>query len=354
MPQNVRIALSISTRSNGAATELPPYRGFVLGIEALAKRADFPFEVEWVLFDDHGDPEQSRLLAETIVADPRFVAVVGPMGSTEAFANAPVFDEAGLLQVSPCGSHPDLCTQGYKTFYRLVPNEEVQAAALATIAREKLDAKTIAIVHDDDAFGTTVSDNLAAAWTAAGLEVVARESFSHGTTDFTELAARVKSANADVVFFGVHATEGLAASEAIRATGVTAPFLGTDGLKTSFFLGGGEPNQEAYHTHSGIDFRVLESAKAFRDDYIARWPEDSTYSPEAFDAVLLIADALEAAGSTDRAAVLEAFRATQEFQGIGGPIRFADNGERLDSPVSWYQVKKTADGKVMEYQGIVS
>ncbi len=354
MVDTARIALSIGSRSYGMARTLPAFRGFLLAMEDAAKRTDIRPPIDWVMFDDHGDPAQAALLAETIVADDRFIAVVGPMSSTEALANAPIFDDAGLLQVSPCASHPDLCQQGFRTFFRLVPNETVQGSALARLARRELVAYRAAIVHDRDAFGTTVADNFGRAFSEYGGMIVAREGYGYGATDFSGLAGVVSDSSPDVVFFAVHATEGLLASSAIRQAGVDAPFLGTDGLKTSFFLGGGEPLEEAFHTHSGADFRRLPSAKGLRDAYVARWPEDSTYSPEAYDSVCLIVDALAEAGEATRSAVLNAFRSLFPYDGVTGTIRFDADGERLDAPISWYEVKRRGGERVMEYRGTVS
>ncbi len=353
MPDRARIALSISTRSNGTAPTLPTYRGFVLGFEDLSRRSDPGMPVDWVLLDDHGDPRQSALLAETVAADPRFIGVVGPMGSSEAFANAPVFDAAGLLQVSPCASHPDLCRKGFRTFHRLVANEETQGGALARLATNQLQAAKVAVVHDADAFGVSVADNFSAALESAGGSVSTRVSISKTGAEFGGPAREVVASNPEVVFFGVHATEGLLVSAAIREAGCSVPFLGTDALKTSFFLGGGDPGEEAVHTHTGADFRRLESAGNFRDRYVAAYPEDSTYSPEAYDSVMMIGEALKRAGTASRSAVLEAFKNLAPYEGITGTVSFDEMGERIDAPVSWYRVVRRGGKRVMRYQGVV-
>lgn len=353
MTDVARIALVISTRVNAPADTLPTYRGFVLAMEDVAaSRPAGARTIEWRMFDDHGDTELTRRLADEIIADPSFVAAVGPMGSTEAFANAPLFDAAGLLQVSPCASHPDLCRRGFSTFFRLVPNEEVQGSELARVARRVLGADTVAIVHDEDAFGTTVADNFARGFVEVlGGEVVARVSFSEQEDTYVAVAERVAASGADLVFFGVHSHGGKLVSSAIRAAGVTVPFLGTDGLKTSFYLGGGDDG-DAYHTHTGADFRRLPSARALRDAYVSRWPEDSTYTPEAYDSAIMAVRAIDAATEVSRSAVLTAFRALGEHDGVTGRIRFDEVGERIGSPVSLYRVTLGEDGaRQMTYQG---
>ena len=150
------------------------------------------------------------------------------MGSTEAFANAPVFDSASLLQVSPCASHPDLCHRGYRTFFRLVPNEKVQGTELARIAKTYIGAQTTAIVHDADAFGTSVADNFSSGFLELGGTIVARENFKQGPDEYEQLADAIAESEPDVVFFAVHGHEGTLVSNAIRERGVTVPFLGTD------------------------------------------------------------------------------------------------------------------------------
>jgi branched-chain amino acid transport system substrate-binding protein len=351
----LKVALSISTRVSGAADTLPTYRGFVLAMEDAMSTplsaAGVPVELGWEMFDDAGDVELSRTLAERIVADPAYVGVVGPMGSSEAFANAPVFDAAGLLQVSPCASHPDLCERGFRTFHRLVANERVQGLELAKIARRHLGASRVAVIHDLDAFGTSVADNFTHAFEDLGGTVVARLGFAASSVDPVSVAGEMAATDAEVFLFAVHAHEGGLVSAAARDAAVTVPFLGTDGLKTSFFLGGGDGRGEAYHTHTGADMRRLPSAREFRERYVARFPEDSTYSPEAYDAAMLVVEAITRSTTPDRAGVLRAFESIDRFDGITGPISFTDAGERAGAFVSLYQVTANADGRAMSYLG---
>ena len=356
MAEPARIGLSISTRINAPADTLPTYRGFVLAMETVAEAPDLPMDVEWTLLDDHGDPDRSRALAEQVAADPTYVGIVGPMGSTEAFANAPVFDSAGLLQVSPCASHPDLCDRGYRTFFRLVPNETVQGTELARIAKNHLNADRAAIVHDADAFGASVADNFSAGYIDLGGKVVARQSFEQGPDEYGALADAIAASDPEIVFFAVHGHEGGLVSGEIRDRGVTVPFLGTDGLKTSFFLGGGDPAAEAFHTHSGADFSRMPAAAAFRDAYVRRWPADSTYSPEAYDSAMMIVEALRRSDEPTRSGVFDSFKrlAGSGYSGITGTVRFDQTGERLDAPVSFYRVEKVGGRRVMAYQGVTT
>jgi branched-chain amino acid transport system substrate-binding protein len=346
-----RVALTMSSRPQGPAESLPPFRGVALAVEQLASGPEEQ-HLTVDLFDDHNDLEQVRRDAERIAADDRYLAVIGPMGSGPAMVSAPIFDAAGLLQISPCASHPDLCRRGYRTFARLVANEEDQGRALARIAREYLGAHRAAIVLEDDVFGRTVAELFTAPFAGLGGEVVARCDYAAGASDFAGLAGEVADSRPDLVLFAVHPVEGAAAALAVRRAGVRVPFLGTDAVKPSFYLGGGDEDGPAYHTHTGADMRRLPSAAAFRDAYAARWPVDSTYSPEAYDALLLVAAARAAAGSDTRAAVLDAFRGLDPHDGVTGRISFTPDGERRDAPIGLYIVERDDDDeRTMRFLG---
>lgn len=350
--KHARIALTVSSRPDSSAAQLPTYRGAMIAIEELARRdSEFIFHLD--VFDDHGDTAVTQRFADAIVADPSYVAAVGPMGSSEALVNARVFDHAGLLHVSPCASHPELCRIGLRTFFRLVANEEAQGGELAKIARHHLGAARVSVVSDSDAFGRSVTSNFRTAYEALGGEIVGVSEFERGSDEFSSLVDGVAAEAADLVFFAVHGMEGKAISTALRERGLTMPFLGTDAMKTSFFLGGGDGNGDAFHTHSGADFRRLPSAAQFRELYEAQHSSDSTYSTEAYDSVMLVAEAVGRAKTTDRAAVLAEFRkiAVSGFEGASGLVRFADNGEPAEPSISLYKVGRDADGRVMEYLG---
>ncbi|NJN99983.1 MAG: ABC transporter substrate-binding protein [Anaerolineales bacterium] len=141
------IAFAISTRPQRPAEENPIYRGAQIAIDELKQDASLPVRLEWKVFDDFGNTETTEKFAREIVADPGIIGVVGPMGSSEAFASASIYHEAGLVQVSPCASHPDLCQRGYETFFRLVANENGQGGELARMAYGYRQGRRAAIIH---------------------------------------------------------------------------------------------------------------------------------------------------------------------------------------------------------------
>jgi branched-chain amino acid transport system substrate-binding protein len=346
-----QIALTISSRPGRAAKENPIFRGMQIAMDELKNDDTFPVQLDWKVFDDFANKETAEKLALEIVKDLSIIGVVGSMGSDETFANAPIFHKADLVQVSPCASHPDLCRQGYRTFFRLVANENLQGGALASIAYNYLNSRQVAIVHVDDLWGVAVSEVFEQEFSKLGGSIIQKVVYQPTEDDFSGLITAMGAAKPDLVLMAVHAVEGPTISSGLRESGLRVPFLGTDAMKPVFPLGGGETGEQAYHTHSGADFRRLPGASAFRKAYSSRFDEDSTYSPEAYDACMLIAQALRFSGHADRARVLEWVRNVSDFQGVSGIINFDQTGERIDAPISCYRVAKTEKGREMEYLG---
>jgi branched-chain amino acid transport system substrate-binding protein len=345
-----RIAFLISSRMQRPALENPIYRGATIAIENVRADATLPVALDWEVFDDHGETKRTEDNARRIAADPSFVAAVGPMSSGEALVCAPIFHEAGLLQVSPSASLPKLCQSGYTTFHRLLANEDAQGGALALAALRLLGARTMTMINADDVWGNFLTGLLGREFEKLGGKVAGHFKYKNETMEFAALVRDAAATNAAVYFFAVHPIEGTKLSGELRAAGVTAPFLGTDAMKTAFFLGGA-PGAEAYHTHTGGDFRHLSTAREFRRAYAARWPEDSAYSPEGHDAIAVVAEAVRRAGGPDRPKILAAVRNGFDFTGVTGRIRFTPEGERVDAPVGFYQVKKGPNGLEMAYLG---
>lgn len=345
------IAFAISTRPQRPAEENPIYRGAQIAIDELKNDSSLPVRLDWKVFDDFGNTETTQNFARDIVADPSIISVVGPMGSSEAFACAAIYNEAGLTQVSPCASHPDLCRRGYQTFFRLVANEDAQGGELARMAYGYLKARRAAIINADDAWANTAADIFSREYEKLGGQLAGRQKYPNGGDDFSEVIAATVAAEPELVFCAVHPREGLMISTGLRQASLKVPFLGTDAMKTSFPLGGGETEAEAFHTYSGADFRRLPSAAAFRQAYVARYPEDSTYSPEAYDAIMIVAEALRRAGTPDRSRILAEVRNLRDYQGVSGLVNFGPTGERVGAPISFYHVVKNESGRVMEYLG---
>ena len=129
--------------------------------------------------------------------------------------------EPVFVQISPCASHPDLCEGGYHTFYRLVANERVQGHELAAIAWEHLGARSVGIVHEDDAFGSVVAEYFAEGFDTWAASSANRLPSAPSTLDVSEVVGRMSDLDVDLFVFAVHAHEGGLISAAARDAGAS-------------------------------------------------------------------------------------------------------------------------------------
>jgi branched-chain amino acid transport system substrate-binding protein len=344
------VAVMVSSRPRRPAHESPIRRGIAVA-EAELQAGPLGRRLAVTVFDAEADLKRVHRNAERIAEDPRLLAVIGPMWSSEAQVSGPILDDAGLLQISPCASLPALCRPGRRTFARLVAAEERQGRALARVARHLLGAVRAALVIEDDAFGHSIADTFTTPFEELGGAVVARSTYAPGSPQFHDVVAATIAGGPDVVVFGVHPVDGSRVARRIRDADPDVTFLGTDAMKPSFYLGGGDGRGRVLQTHAGADMRRLPSAACFREAYIRRYPEDSTYSPEAYDAMMLISAARALAESDNRAGVLEAFWKLGPQDGATGRIEFTPWGDRMNAPIGLYEVWADADGRVMRFRG---
>ncbi|MFN8475328.1 MAG: branched-chain amino acid ABC transporter substrate-binding protein [Anaerolineae bacterium] len=311
-----------------------------LAVEQANARGDLPCEVEVVVGDDGADVAMSVGVAQSFIADPQVLGVVGTMNSDTSLAVGPLFAAAGLAQIAPAASNPDLTRQGWPTFFRLVATDLVQGAVAARYAVSVLGARAIAVIHDGSSFGKPLGRIFGEAARAQGAEVILFVGIQRGELDFHDLAHRVARAAPDLIFFGVIEAEGRVLARQLREAGVTARYFGADGLKPSRFLATpGWPVDGPYHTNAGTDVFHSPSSACFVADYRARFGEVySIYTAEAYDAANILLAALARAPRLDRSSVVAEVARTRDFAGATGSITFDERGDLLNPRIGLYRV----------------
>lgn len=349
----VSIALSISSRPGNPAEHHGTYQATALAVEDLNDDPTIPYDVTLQIFDDHGDLARTAECADRIVEDEEILAVVGPSGSSEALVNAPIFAEAGMAQISMCASHPDLCHSGNQTFFLMVPTARTNGFVVAQFATEYVGANEIAVVRASSDWAKTASSNFIDGVTRRDRNVTAVHTYSsvdaltNGSFDgpFAEIADQEVEL---VVFFEHTGEEGDALSKGLRSRGVDAPFLGLNAFEPG--IPGGTGDQSVYQTHPGADYFVAESAMAFRKRFERAYDPDSAYTPESYDAVMLIGDALKAIDTPSREAIRSHIQSVS-FNGASGEVSFDATGERAKPVINFYELFDRDGERALDHLG---
>ncbi len=306
-------------------------------------------KVEMVEGDTEFDPAKTTLVAQRMAADAQVVGIVGPESSQNCAATADIFEKAGLAHISPSCTKPDLSEQGYKTFFRVVPRDDVQAPADAVFIAKDLGAKSVYIIDDQSAYSVGLADEAEKKLKELGVTAIERESITQQDSDFSALLTRVKAMGPDVIFIPIQlAAQGAQLAKQMRELGVEATLVGSDGLfSPDDFIAGAEGATEgAYVSQFAPDVHYIPEAEIVWKAYEAEYGSFGAYGPPAYEAMAVLLDAIKAAvdkdGAVTREGVLREVAATKARRGIlGFDLTFNEKGD--PEGASFYIFKVVGD-----------
>ncbi|WP_374326133.1 branched-chain amino acid ABC transporter substrate-binding protein [Azonexus sp.] len=314
--------------------------GAVLAVEELNAQgleiggAKVKFQL--VSEDDQADPKQGTIVAQKLV-DEKVNGVVGHLNSGTTIPASKLYSDAGLPQVSPSATNPKYTQQGFKTAFRVMANDVQQGKVLGEFA-VKQGVKTVAIIDDRTAYGQGLADEFRKAAEAAGLKVVANEYTTDKATDFKAILTKIKSTKAELVFYGGMDAQGGPMVKQMKELGIKAKFLGGDGVCTPEFMKLGGPAADGqFCSLPGVPLEQLAKGPEFKTKFNTRFGYDiQLYAPNAYDAVMVIADAMKRADSVEPAKYLPEVGKTN-IEGVTGKIEFDEFGDLKGGAISVYR-----------------
>jgi len=303
-------------------------------------------EVEMVDADTEFDPAKAVLVAERLAADQSIYGIVGPESSQNCAAVATIFEEAGIAYISPSCTKPDLSEQGYETFFRVVPRDDVQGPAGAVFIARDLGARSVFIIDDQSVYSVGLAEEAQKKLQELGVTAIQRESISQKDSDFSALLTRIKAAAPDAIYLPIQlAAQGAQIAKQMRELGVEAKLVGSDGLfSPSDFIAGAEGATEgAYVSQFAPDVHFIAEAEATWKAYEAEYGAFGAYGPPAYESMAVLLDAMkrayEADGAVTRANVLREVQATRNRPGIlGFEVTFDDKGDATGASFYIFQV----------------
>ncbi|MGH9022611.1 MAG: branched-chain amino acid ABC transporter substrate-binding protein [Acidimicrobiia bacterium] len=315
--------------------------GAQLAIEEADKAGELEVEVVVKPFDTQGDPAQAQTVKDQVVADEEVVGVIGPVFSGESKAANPTFEEAGLALITPSATNPDLAKQGWKVFHRLLANDDVQGSEAAKYLAQGLDAKNVAIVHDNTDYGKGIAEVVRRTLTELTVKVDLFEAIDPKATDYSAAVNKVRARKSPVVFYGGYYPQAGRLVKQLRDKQVTATFVSGDGSKDPGLLesSGPEAAEGMLITCPCADATVAtdQPSKDFAEAYTKRFKQaPGTYSGEAYDTAKIFLEAIRA-DNTTRESILE-FLSTElgTYRGITKEVTFQPDGEVTASAVYVY------------------
>ncbi|WP_036167425.1 branched-chain amino acid ABC transporter substrate-binding protein [Massilia sp. 9096] len=320
--------------------------GARMAIEALNARGATigGKKVTWQLIgeDDASDPKQATAVAQKLV-DARVNGVIGHEGSGTTIPASKIYSDAGIPQISPSATSPQYTRQGFATAFRVVANDIQLGRALGRYAVKSLNVKRVAVIDDRTAYGQGLATEFANGLRQQGASVVAKEFTDYRATDFSAILTRVRAANPDLVFFGgMNAVAGPMLRQ-MKQLGIKVRMMGGDGICSDeiFKLSGGTmtDGQVVCAEAGGVEDAGKAALDNFRAAYRKRFGIDvQIIAPYSYDAVMVIAEAMNKAGSSNPAKYLPLLAKTQ-YKGVTGSIAFDAHGDIRDGVITLYTFK---------------
>jgi branched-chain amino acid transport system substrate-binding protein len=297
-----------------------------------------PVKFELVSEDDQADPKTATIVAQKLV-DKHVKGVIGHLNSGTTIPASKIYYDAGLVQISPSATAIAYTKQGFKSAFRVMTNDSQQGRVLGEFAVKKLGAKNVAIIDDRTAYGQGIADEVEKAVVASGGSVVSRQYTTDSSTDFTAILTSIKSTSPDVVFYGGMDPQGAPLVKQMRNLGLTATYLGGDGLNTLDYLRlAGKYGEGTVASMPGLPIDQMPGGKSFQEKFNAKYGPIQVYAPYAYDAVMVMVDAMMRANSADPAVYLPEVAKTQ-YQGVTGNIAFDEKGDVKAAAITLYQAK---------------
>ena len=362
--KTVTIGLSLSLTGADAQSAQKVRDGALMAIEeANAKGGVAGYKIEAMVLDDgtatagQYDPAQAATNARKMVADTKVVAAIGPQMSGSGKAMAPILSQGNLATVTPMSTNPDITDpkfaqqyrpKGKPVYFRTVTTDAFQGPNMANFYADTLKANSVYVLDDSGAFGVGIANSFQAQAEKRGIKILGRDQINPKETDYTTILTKIKSLNADSLYYGGVAQAGVKLAKQAADILPNVVKGSGDGLASADFLkGAGFPAAEGWYItiaapHMLEEPKVKEWVERYQKKYNSS-PED--YSITAYDAALVIIDAIkrvaESGKEVTRDNVRDAIQQTK-IDTLQGEVAFDDNGDIRNRVVSVFKVTKDA------------
>jgi branched-chain amino acid transport system substrate-binding protein len=303
--------------------------------------------------DDRADPKEGVSVANKFVGE-GVKFVVGHFNSGVTIPASDVYQENGMLVITPAATNPKVTERNMWNVFRTCGRDDQQGGVAGPIIADKFKGKRVAVVHDKTTYGQGLADETRKAMNAKGLKEVLYEGVNIGDKDYSALVSKIKAARADLVYWGgLHDTGGLILRQ-LRDQGVKATFMGGDGMADDEFATIAGPGVEGTLMTFSPDPRTNAANKQIVEIFRKKGFEPQAYTLYSYAAVQIIKQAAEQANSLDPKKVAEVMHSGKAFNTVLGDMSYDKKGDVTGYTVAGkkkdryvlYVWKKGPDGKI--------
>jgi branched-chain amino acid transport system substrate-binding protein len=329
----IHIALTAPITGDYAEYGVNFKRSVEMGIEEInAKGGVLGRKFVLSVGDSKGDPKESATLAQKWTSDSSILAQIGDFTSSCCMASQPIYNRAGMIQLSPTASHTKFAP-GSKWSFSIVGTQAYEQPVMAALAVDRLKIKTIAMLYINNDWGVDTQKFFKENFEKRGGRIVATESFFQGEKDFNAVLTKLKQAKPDALYLATMYNDAALISQQREKMGWNLPVLGPSSLYSTQLIQLGGTSVNGLWTNVSFftkdpDPRIQAYVTSFTKKYGA---VPNFHAALAYDSIYILADAIKRAGSVDRNSVRNALAATKDYKGLTGSVTFTPDRDAIKS-----------------------
>lgn len=328
----IKVGALYNVTGDMSSIDAPGLNGFLLAAKQINEEGGLLGEqIEVVSTDGQTDQTQLTNAASRLVDIENVVAVGGINDSTFALAAGPIMQAAGVPYVIAGATLPTLPQQIGEFAFMTSFGDDAQSYAIVDYAVDELGTQSYYMLYDlayDFTLAVREFSNERFTELLGEDALLLEDSFRSGDADFSSQIARLRELDPqpDALFMsGVPSDAGNLVQQ-FREAGFEQPILSADGFDTPLLteVAGDLADETFFSTHVALnsdDAQVQEFVAAYEEEY-GRAPENA-FAALGYDTMLIIADAIERAGSADPAAIQAALEETDSLDAVTGNISYS-------------------------------
>ncbi|MDU4960527.1 MAG: ABC transporter substrate-binding protein [Sporomusaceae bacterium] len=282
-------------------------------------------KIELIFEDSKGEKNEAINAANKLIHKDSVVGIIGPTLSGEMFAVGPITVQAGVPIMGTSITAEGITEIGDTIFRNSLP-ESLAIPHAVKKAKEMFGLKRVAIMYSNNndfavsgfkTFEQSVKDN--------GLEVVTIETFADKDTDYSAQLTKIAALKPDAVMVAGLYQEAALILKKAREIGLTVPFVGNNGFNSPQLIkAAGKAADGSVVASPWFPGKDDAKVKQFIAAYKAKYnKEPDQFAAQAYDAMHIIAQALEKAGTvSDRKKFKDSLAAIKDFHGVTGTFAF--------------------------------
>lgn len=292
--------------------------------------------------DDGSLAAEGLAVAQSLSEDKSVMAVIGHKSSYISIPSSAIYEDAGLVMLSPASTAPKLTEKGSKYIFRVIPDDEVLAQKVTEYLADK-NRRRLVVYYSDDSYGKGLADAIEDKAVQYGITVVDRFSYYSGIDELNRLKRRWRAFDYDGIFVAASLSEASRFLYDARLTGISTLFAGGNILDSPMLSDLVGDKDMDIIIGSVFDPNSSEKARTFTEDFEKKYNHSpDIYAALAYDAVYIMVSAINSSETLSRKEIADELRNLGQWAGVCGIHEFSENGDDIGDLAV---IKKLSDGE---------